>query len=278
MGKGAKGYELSWSERISMRVIRLQRWMGRRLSPFLRPGVLVVGVIAGIYAVAALLKLQDVPSADAWTGKHPLNLVLMVSGGVTAVFGFLVFYGYTRTLKINERDEDLENACKSAWLLTVRELALSRDDMDKLGAHVWAVRGLPGARYLVRRAQFTLEPRKITRVVWRKGTGAIGTAWDKNHAIVANVENLEKIAPDEAAFCQLDRLLRYGLTWSEFEKARHYRSILAIPLETRPDHVAGCFSLDLALDGHADALDTLSGHEKISRIRDVCEKALSGGR
>jgi hypothetical protein len=47
-------------------------------------------------------------------------------------------------------------------------------------------------------------------------------------------------------------------------------------LETEPDKVAGCLSIDVQLDGYADKLDTLSRDEKLSTIRDVCEKALGG--
>lgn len=201
-------------------------------------------------------------------------MLLVSSGVITAFFGALVLFGYSRMLRKNEEDADLEYACKGAWHLVVRELRIPREEMEKIGVHVWSVRGIKGARFLERRAKFTLQPRRETRVLWRKGTGAIGVAWDLGEPIIANVENLDKLAPTEEEFCDLESAKRYGLMWREFQKSKHYRAILAIPLESRRGRVAGCLSIDLELDGYADRLDTLSKVDQLSTIRDVCEEAL----
>jgi hypothetical protein len=251
-----------------------QRWLLRQLGRFLRPGVFVVGVVGGLYTACQILRAQEVPSAGAWQSDKPLSYVLVASGSLTAVFGALVLYGYSRTLKKTEKDVDLADSCKGAWHLAIRELGVPRADLEKVGVHVWSVRGVRGAQYLVRRATFTLQPRRETRVVWCKGKGAVGIAWASGDALVANVANLAALATDEAAFYAIERGRRYGLQWGEFRKARHYRAILAIPLETRPKHVKGVLSIDLLLDGYADVLDTLSNVDELSRIRDVCEKAL----
>lgn len=187
-----------------------------------------------------------------------------------------MFWGYSRALKRSEQDENLLNACKGAWHLAVRELGIPQDDLDRIGVHVWGVRGLWGARFLERRAKFTLQPRRETKVQWRRGVGAIGVAWDKDEAKIANIENLEQLGPTEQDFCGLSREARFGLSWSQFSKSKHYRAILAIPLEAEPDRVVGCLSIDVQLDGYADKLDTLSRVEKLSTVRDVCEKALGG--
>jgi hypothetical protein len=231
-------------------------------------------VIGAAYAACQLLKSQEVPSKTAWGSGEPLNYVLVATGVTALIFTALVFYGYSRTLKRNQRDEDLLEACKGAWHRAVRELGISQSDMDKIAAHVWSVRGWPGAKYLHRRATFKLRARSETQVLWRKGKGAIGVAWARGTAIIASVENLDGLAGTEEEFCQLDPETRYGLSWSEFSKVKHYRAILAIPLETRPDHVAGCLSIDVQLDGYSDRLDTLTDDSQLSAIRDVCEKAL----
>jgi hypothetical protein len=109
-------------------------------------------------------------------------LILVCSGIATAIFGALVLWGYGRTLKRNEQDENLLNACKGAWHLAVRALAIPADELDRIGVHVWSVRGFKGARFLERRAKFTLQPRRETKVLWRRGIGAIGVAWDRDEA------------------------------------------------------------------------------------------------
>jgi hypothetical protein len=248
----------------------IQRW----IAPLRRPGVIGVGILGGIYAACALLKGQALPGARWWIGAEPLNVLLVVTGGVTIVTGSLVIWGYSRLLKTDEVDNDLLDACKGAWLFVVREMHIPHEEMEKLGVHVWSVAGFKGAKYLVRRATFTIRTRRATRVLWRKGVGAIGIAWATNQAVIADVEALESIASSEVEFAMLPRDVRYGLTWQEFHKARHYRAIVAIPLETRRDHVAGCLSFDIQLDGYADRLDTLARRHEISTIRDICERAL----
>jgi hypothetical protein len=267
---------LKWHESISVGIIRSRNWVARRARPLLRPGVLAVGVTGAIFSACQILRSQDQPSASAWRKDEPLNYVLVSSGVVTAICGALVLWGYSRLLKQREENEDLENACKGAWHLAVRELAIPGNRMEKIGVHVWSVRGFKGARVLTRRAKFTLQPRKETRVLWRKGTGAIGTAWDRGEALIANIENLELLGPTEREFCELDPSTRYGLNWRQFQKSRHYRAILVIPLETQPDKVAGCLSIDIQLDGYADRLDTLTKVDQLSTIRDICERALGG--
>jgi hypothetical protein len=274
MTKGSD-YGLKWPERISLRAIHFSEWMHRKTVPLLRPGVLGVALVGAVYAACQLAKSQDFPNAGFWSGgRKPLNVVLVVAGVITLIGGTLVLWGYNRVLKKRERERDLNDACKGAWHLAVRELNIPHTEMDKLGVNVWTVRGMKGARYLERRATFTLRPRSETRVLWRKGTGAIGTAWALNEAIVANVENLDSLGPTEQIFRRLDRQTRYNLTWQEFRRANHYRAILAIPLETHRDHVAGCLSIDIQLDGYAERLDTLSKLADIGKTRDICERAI----
>src|SRR5437016_3209894 len=86
-----------------------------------------------------------------------------------------------------------------------RDATRLRIAMAKVGVHVWALKGLKGFRYLDRRATFILEPRRPTQVIWRKGKGAIGIAWNDDEPIIANVENLRKRGTSQRLFCEIPR-------------------------------------------------------------------------
>jgi hypothetical protein len=251
--------------------------MGRYFAPFLRPGVWSVGVVGATYSACSLARLQDFPSAGAWKGDSPLRYVLISSGIFALITGALVVTGYGLLLKRTERTDDLAEACKGIWHVAVKELGCPLAGMEKVGVHVWVVRGFIGARFLERRATFTLEPRRETQIVWRKGKGAIGVAWAANRAKIASVAAVKASAATEDQFYALSRDDRYGLTWDEFEKAERYKAILAIPLETRPNHVAGCLSVDIQLEGYDQQLDTLAKAEQLTRALMTCESVLRGG-
>jgi hypothetical protein len=151
--------------------------------------------------------------------------------------------------------------------------------MDKVGVHVWTVKGLKGFRYLVRRTTFVIKPRRRTahHVIWCKGKGAVGIAWAEDDGILANVENLEARAPTEAAFCAIDSRERFGLDWREFKRSKHYRAVLAVPLTTR-GRVKGCLSVDLQVDGRAEDLERLAADDQFNNVLRVCEAVLESGR
>jgi hypothetical protein len=147
--------------------------------------------------------------------------------------------------------------------------------MAKVGVHVWAVKDFKGCRYLEKRATFILPTRRrSTHVLWRMGKGAIGIAWADEDAVIANVEHLQQRAPTAAVFCAIPRRDRYGLSWREYQRSRHYRAVLAVPLRVG-NRVRGCLSVDLQLVGLADQLDTLSTEEKVNDVLAVCEAVLA---
>jgi hypothetical protein len=269
--------ELEWRDRLSVRAIAAHQATGRFFAPFLRPGVWLVGFVGAVYSACSLARLQDFPSADAWKGDSPLRYLLIGTGIFALIAGALVLAGYSALLKKSERNDDLAEACKGVWHVAVQELQCPLEGMEKVGVQLWQVRGFTGARFLERRASFTLEPRGETKIVWRKGKGAIGVAWAANDAKIASVAEVEARAGTKDQFYALSRDERYGLTWDEFRKAKRYRAILAIPLETRPNHVAGCLSIDVRLDGYDQKLDTVAKAEQLTRALMTCESILRGG-
>jgi hypothetical protein len=269
---GRQPTDLSRSEKISMAGIRARIWLMKRIRRLLRPGSIVVGTIAAAYGVGALLKEEGLPSKEAWMGQHPLGVLLAVVGVLAIVGTLLVFVGYDRALRKADQNDELALACRGIWHLAVEHLGI---DMTKVGVHVWAVKGVRGFKCLERRATFVLEARRSSNVVWRKGVGAVGLAWADDEPLVANVEHLAATATSERLFSEIPRRNRFGLSWREYRRSRHYRSILAIPLR-RHTRVLGCLSVDVKLDGYADMLDTLSRQDQFNNVLAVCEAVLVG--
>jgi len=233
-----------------------------------------VGAIAVAYAACQLLKIEEIPSKQAWDGSRPLGIALLTSGVSALVGTFLVFIGYGRLLRKVNQNEELSDACKGAWYLAVQTLGI---DMTKVGAHVWTVKGPRGFRYLDRRVTFIIERRRQTNVTWRKGKGAIGLAWSEDAPVIASVENLQHLGSSERLFCAIPRRERFGLNYREFLRSRHYRAILAVPLRVDTG-VRGCLSIDVQIDGHADTLDTLVKDDQFNNVVAVCEAVLGRRR
>lgn len=284
----AKGSDpLNAVDRLSIAGIHSRRWLGRVGRRVLRPGSLATGAVVVAYGVLQLLASHEAPSKDAWETGETLWWLLIGTGVVALVGTFLVFAGYARLLKKLDQNDELYEGCRAVWRLAVDRLGI---DMKKVGVHVWGVRGLPGCRYLERRATFVIEPRRATHVIWRKGKGAIGLAWDEDDALVANIEGLDQRldiegldqrlddrARSEQAFCEIPKRERFGLSWREFRHARRYRAVLAVPLRVR-GKVRGCLSVDVLVDGHANSLDTLLQDDRLNAVLTVCEAVLGGKR
>jgi hypothetical protein len=261
--------------RISLLGIRARIWLGARCRRFLRPGTFIVGLVAATYGISSILDAEKVPSESAWTFHHPLG-VLLAATGIGALSGtLLVFLGYDRVLRKAEENDDLDKACRGLWHLAVHRLNV---DMTKVGVHVWAVKGIKGIRYLERRSTFIIEARRRSaHVIWRKGKGVIGIAWADDEPLVANVAHLAERATSERLFSEISHRDRFGLTWRELRRSKHYRAILAVPLRHNA-RVLGCLSVDLQLDGYADQLDTLLQDDQFNNVLAVCEAVLAGKR
>lgn len=265
---------LSFFERLSVLLIRMRASGSRRLRPLLRPGAGAVGLVAAVYAACQLLKSQSVPDAKAWEGVTGLNVLLVSSGVITLIGGFLVGWGYAHALRKSDQNVELAEACKAVWALTHRTTEIP---WDRVGVHVWTVRGLKGMCHLERRATFVVEKRKTTPITWRKGKGAIGACWSRDESLILDVAKLEQLGHDRATFCALPSEARYGLSWREFRASQHYRAVLAIPLRAGPPgalRVAGSLSVDVQVNGHIDALNRLSQDRNFGAVLSVCEAVL----
>lgn len=270
--------EGSAAERISVMLIGAQWGLRAAKRRLMRPGAAIIAAALLAAGVAQILKTEAIPSEADWTGKTPLNIVYLIAAIVALAGGFLVAVGYASLLRRVTENDELTDLCKALWAITLRNTSVA---FDHLAVHVWAVRGIKGARYLEKRATFVPEARRTTPITWRKGKGAIGLCWARNHSLVADVEQLERQASDRSSFYSLPRDERFGFSWEELEESRHYRAILAIPLRVPKRgryHVRGVLSIDLRVDGKANELDTLSTRDDFSAVLSVCEAVLRGKR
>jgi hypothetical protein len=261
---------LPFWQTVSVLLIRARMRLGRWARSFLRPGSYTVAGFVAVYSVSQLLKLEEIPRASAWTSHHPLGWILAVSG-IGALLGtLLVFVGFSRVLKKQEQNDELAEACRGLWVFVTETLGI---EMNKVGVHVWSVKGLKGFRYLQRRATFVIEQRRRTHVIWWKGKGAIGVAWEDDDPKIANVEHLHALGPTRDEFCAIPAAERFGMSWREFRRTSHYRAILAIPLRAN-GKVRGVLSVDIQVDGMAYKLDTLSNDPQFNNVLTVCEAVL----
>lgn len=261
-------------ERVSVWGILAREWLGRTGRHFLRPGSIFVALIDATYAISQILREQAVPSSAAWTRHHPLGWLLAVSGGAALVGTLLVFAGFDRMVRRSRQDDDLYEACKGVWRVMVETHHVP---MDKIGVSVWEVRGVWGFHFLARRTSFVIRGRRHhPHVVWRKGKGAIGIAWDEDETIIANIENLRVLAANQASFEAIPRRDRFALSWREYRRTRRHSGILAAPIRVR-GRVRGVLSVDLQVDGHSSDLDNLGTSDDLAYVLTVCE-AVFGGR
>jgi hypothetical protein len=269
--------DLEWWERGSIFGIQASHWVSLRLQGLRRPGALFTSASVVVYSAVQIAKSEDYPKAALWKPGTFWSGVLVVAGVTAAVGYFAVTWAYARALRKSEQGNELGAACQEVAKLIVDETGVPH---EAVGVHVWVVRGLPGARYLDRRAKFVVRRRAPSPVVWRKGKGAMGAAWRARDSVVADVEGLDAACPDEATFCARTRANRFGLTWMEFQETKHYRAILATPLRTGSGplrRTTGVLSIDVTQDGAHRALRQLSVSQEFRYVRGICEHALGGG-
>jgi hypothetical protein len=223
-------HDRNWRERGDERLVRWAVTLNASASRLLRPGSFVVFVAASLFAVGALLKEADVPSKSVWRPGSPALDALLVVGAVTYLGYVGVIWGYLRTLKTRDQEGQLYRACRDVAALVEKGTNLNR---DSIGVHVWVVRGLIGVRRLERRATFVPWDRPPTAVVWRKGKGAIGRCWALGEWVLADVEELQRLAPTEHAFYAIPPEDRFFFTWPEFFRDNALQSNPCVALAWR---------------------------------------------
>jgi hypothetical protein len=269
------GHPLGPADRLSIAGIWTQTRTRAAVRRLLQPGAWVTVVAVAAYGLLQLSKNLDKPGI--WSGDSRWNWLLLGVACPAFLGTVLVSIGYPRLLRRVDKDAELRGVCQNAAVFAADYLDVSHLD---LAVHVWRLRGVPGFRYLDRRAAFRPHGRPKTRITWRKGKGALGACWARDEPLVGDVEDLERQAQNREQFCELDPPVRFGLTWGEFRRVRHYRAVLVIPLhggEPGRYSVRGIFAVGVLVDGKVDDLGRLAEEPELARrVLSVCEAALAG--
>ncbi|HEX2233709.1 MAG TPA: hypothetical protein VHG69_10135 [Thermoleophilaceae bacterium] len=172
-------------------------------------------------------------------------------------------------------DADLQLICQR--VVSAVSEACPAVAINDLAAHVWLCRD-DGS--FDRRAFFTLpEKRKSSGIVWRKGRGVAGMAWEGNEDLRSDLRPLhDKLADLGAAgFDELPAKERHGLTAAEVRSSRQYTGVCAMRLfsqdETR--RLLGIFIIDYMGRGEFDCVAEASRRRPISTYLAGCEEILS---
>jgi hypothetical protein len=198
--------------------------------------------------------------------------VLDVSGLVAAAGALTLAYAFPRVRGRMEKDAELREICINAAIPFAEALGLSPPELT---VHIWEIRGVKGLRHLVRRAAFRLHDFEPASVIWRKGKGALGVCWKRERPYVVDIAVPDQ-AEDEQAFCALPEAERLGLTWSEFERLRHYRSTLVVPLRRHPGSALwGILSVSSLVDGKVSDLVALNNSQRFKDVLSICKAAVA---
>jgi hypothetical protein len=271
--------ETSRREGLDEALVRVAVRVNAWLSTLLRPGSFAIFVVASLSGVGAVMKQADLPSKNIWDAGSPALIALVILGAITYLGYVLVVWGYRCTLKARDEEGQLYRACRDvAAALVVKTTTLDR---DSVGVQVWVVRGLRGMKRLERRATFVPWDRPPTAIVWRKGKGAIGKCWSQDRWVLADLEELQALAPTEEAFFSLPPERRFFFKWPEFTSTDHYRGVLAWPLHGGPEaapRVVGCLSIDVQEPAAAAQLDAFRTTQRdlFGEHLAVCEAVLRG--
>ncbi len=242
---------------------------------FARVGLWLVVAAAVGYPFAAAAKLWSIPSADFWSTWTWLLVVLpcLALIGAARRIGWLqervldreaTIRQVTleadrekarlrRDLEKEERKYLLDTACR--WLL----VAVSQQTtlpLDSFGASVWLVPTDSERPRLRRILHCPIEPRQKTRIVWTRGKGVIGQAWERDEEFIVDLAPLHGLS--QQAFDSLEQDARLNMSWIEADRSKAYAAVWAIPLRIEdPDgeeRLVGIMSVDCKATGCVAAI------------------------
>lgn len=121
----------------------------------------------GLFAVGTLARSVEIPTKQVWAGGSLLTWLLVGTGVVTAIWQMYVH----RDRRRRQQKAALAEACQ--------RIAAHVDEkcptlaLRDVGVHVWLIGGPAYDLRLQRGAQFLLQERQPSAVVWRKGKGVM---------------------------------------------------------------------------------------------------------
>jgi hypothetical protein len=261
----------SYADALSESLIRL-RVAGANLLARLLPTI--ASVTAGSVAIfgGSQIYLAEHGCVSCQGARDGWDWVLNVSGLVAAAGALTLAYAFPRVRARMEKDAELREICINAALPFAEALGVTPRELT---VHIWEIRGLVGIRHLARRAAFRLHDFDPASVIWHKGKGALGVCWKRERPYVVDIAFLDQ-ARDEESFCTLPQEERLGLTWGEFERLRHYRSTLVVPLRRRPGSALwGILSVSSLVDGKVSDLVALNNSQRFKDVLSICKAAVA---
>lgn len=216
-------------------------------------------LIAPTYSILEVLRQRQIPDAAFWTTGpgHEYRLVLAAAGVISVIYVTVESLMQRRRLADNDRVRAVEELTQSL-LLNFHEA--SKIPITALIAHVWKEnRGLVRDGTLKRIAIKKLDSRiPVSGVTWTRKKGALGRAWEVRDSFTLDLEPVHVLFDaGRNAFNTADPDDRLHLTYDEFRKVRHYRSVYVAPLFNQDNgEVIGAVTVGCTETGLSERLKT----------------------
>lgn len=176
----------------------------------------------------------------------------------------------------SRRNKELEDACQLVAAFIDEQCPNVR--LREVGVHIWTTAGPPFARYLKRSGSFLLAgDRERSGIVWAKGKGVVGAAWEQRRRITRDIDEIRYKATSQAAYEGLPAVDRMELSWDEFRKTPRYSAISGSPLYRRNGDgslIRGIVAIDFLEGGHFDELLKATNSPEFADVIGVCETSL----
>jgi hypothetical protein len=266
-GRGKRGVLWVWDA-----LARGWRLLTRPFATAMPYADIAVFVYALLAAALAFAHAGDLPSAHAWSRDHFL---------IYAQFGVLILLGVTQlavliTERRSRRNKELEDACQLVAAYVDDHCPGVR--LRDVGIHIWTTAGPPFARHLRRSGSFLLAgERERSGIVWVKGKGVVGAAWEESRRITRDIDAIRDKAGSRAADEELGPTDTMNLSWEEFRKTPRYNAISGSPLYRRTgdgSQIRGILAIDFLEGGHFEELTQATESSEFADVVGVCEASI----
>ncbi|MDA0181701.1 nucleotide-binding protein [Solirubrobacter phytolaccae] len=142
-----------------------------------------------------------------------------------------------------------------------KELRINEDD---IGVHLWLLDedARPPVMQRVLRVNSSSAPATASFSSWRQGRGLVGTAWEQDDDVWADLGAAPLAGLSRADFEALPAADQLGMDWEIYERSRRYfRLVYAVPMQDRTFTPVGTLSVNIDRDV------TAPQHELVKTVR-----------
>lgn len=197
----------------------------------------------------------------------------MVAAIVVPAFALLKSFDaqeQKRTAEEYELDSDMARLCQELAAALSHECADLR--LDAVAVQVWLCDEQSGA--FDRRWRFFLPfHRNASGIVWRRGIGVAGTAWEMGQNLMVSLTPLRTLSREE--FERLPKHERYGMSFEQFRNASAYTGIIAVRLYSHDtgDRLLGMLVIDYTGEGSFDCIkQSFEGSPTVAAAVGACAR------